>query len=499
MHVECTALQEARDGCHPSADRRHRGAPRTSTSTPPPASSPTWTGASTRRSTPARRQAVEKQHAQGKKTARERIELLLDEGSFVELDEFARHRSPHFGLDEEPPLRRRRGHRLRHHRRPPGVRVRAGLHRLRRQSLGEVFGEKIVKVMDLAMKTGCPIIGINDSGGARIQEGVVSLGLYGEIFRRNVHAVRRHPADLADHGPVRRRRGLLPRDHRLHRHGRPDLAHVHHRARRDQDRHRRGRSASRSSAAPARTTPSPASPTTWPPTRTTRSSTSRRCCPTCRRTTSTDPPIFDAEHRPRAHRRATASSTRSSRTRRTSRTTCTTVIEHVLDDGEFLEVQPLFAPNIVVGFGRVEGRSVGVVANQPMQFAGTPRHRRLREGRPVRAHLRRVQHPGADLRRRARLPARHRPGVERHHPPRREADLRLRRGHRPAGHRDHPQGLRRRLRRDGLQAPRRRHQPRLADRADRGDGRPGRGEHPLPQRAQGRRGPEATSRPSAGG
>ena len=55
-------------------------------------------------------------------------------------------------------------------------------------SLGQVFGEKIVKVMDLAMKTGCPVIGINDSGGARIQEGVVSLGLYGEIFRRNVHA-----------------------------------------------------------------------------------------------------------------------------------------------------------------------------------------------------------------------------------------------------------------------------------------------------------------------
>ena len=120
-----------------------------------------------------------------------------------------------------------------------------------------------------------------------------------------------------------------------------------------------------------------------------------------------------------------------------------------------------------------------------------PRHRRLGEGRPVRAHLRRLQRPGADLRRRARLPARHRPGVERHHPPRRQADLRLRRGHRPAGHGHHPQGLRRRVRRDGLQAPRRRHQPRLADRADRGDGRAGRGQHPLPQ--------GAGARPSDGG
>ena len=91
------------------------------------------------------------------------------------------------------------------------------------------------------MKVGCPVVGLNDSGGARIQEGVVSLGLYGEIFRRNVHASGVDPADLADHGPVRRWRGLLPRRHRLHRDGRPDLAHVHHRPRRHQDGHRRGR------------------------------------------------------------------------------------------------------------------------------------------------------------------------------------------------------------------------------------------------------------------
>src|SRR3954471_1326614 len=131
--------------------------------------------------------AVEKQHARGKKTARERIALLLDEGSFSELDEFARHRSTSFGLDAN---------------RPYGDGVVTGFGTIDgRQvcvfaqdftvfggSLGEVFGEKIVKVMDLATKIGCPLIGINDSGGARIQEGVVSLGLYGEIFLRNVHA-----------------------------------------------------------------------------------------------------------------------------------------------------------------------------------------------------------------------------------------------------------------------------------------------------------------------
>ena len=184
--------------------------------------------------------AVEKQHAKGRKTARERIELLFDEGSFVELDELARHRSTAFGLEK---------------RRPYGDGVVTGYGTVDgRQvcvfsqdftifggSLGEVYGEKITKVMDLAIKTGCPIIGINEGAGARIQEGVVSLGLYGEIFRRNVHASGRDPADQPDHGLLRRRPRLLPRRHRLHGDGRRHLQHVHHRPRRDQDGHRRGR------------------------------------------------------------------------------------------------------------------------------------------------------------------------------------------------------------------------------------------------------------------
>lgn len=131
--------------------------------------------------------AVEKQHAKGKLTARERVELLLDEGSFVELDEFARHRSTNFGIEKN---------------RPYGDGVVTGYGTVDGRpvcvysqdftifggSLGEVYGEKIVKVMDFAMKTGCPIVGINDGGGARIQEGVAALGLFAEIFRRNVHA-----------------------------------------------------------------------------------------------------------------------------------------------------------------------------------------------------------------------------------------------------------------------------------------------------------------------
>src|SRR6201992_3907299 len=131
--------------------------------------------------------AVEKQHSRGKLTARERVERLLDPGSFVEFDEFARHRSTDFGIDANRPY-------------GDGVITGHGTVDGRQVcvfsqdftifggSLGEVYGEKITKVMDLAMKTGCPIIGINEGAGARIQEGVVSLGLYGEIFRRNVHA-----------------------------------------------------------------------------------------------------------------------------------------------------------------------------------------------------------------------------------------------------------------------------------------------------------------------
>src|SRR5215470_19227914 len=118
-------------------------------------------------------------------TARERIDGLRDPGSFTEFDELARHRAHDFDMART---------------RPYGDGVVTGYGTVDgRQvcvfaqdftvfggSLGEVFGEKIVKVMELAMKTGCPVIGINDSGGARIQEGVVSLGLYGEIFFRNV-------------------------------------------------------------------------------------------------------------------------------------------------------------------------------------------------------------------------------------------------------------------------------------------------------------------------
>jgi acetyl-CoA carboxylase carboxyltransferase component len=131
--------------------------------------------------------SVARQRERGKLLARERLEKLLDPDSFVELDRFVRHRNPHFGMMD---------------RRPYGDAVVTGYGTIFGRkvfvfsqdftvfggTLSEAFAEKICKVMDLALKFGCPVIGINDSGGARIQEGVVSLGGYAEIFWRNVQA-----------------------------------------------------------------------------------------------------------------------------------------------------------------------------------------------------------------------------------------------------------------------------------------------------------------------
>src|SRR5713101_3901143 len=131
--------------------------------------------------------AVERQRAQGKLLARERVEKLLDPGSFVELDRYVRHREVEFGMRETRPWGDAvvTGHGTVFGRK---VFVFSQDFTIFGGSLSEVFAEKICKVMDMAVKYGCPLIGINDSGGARIQEGVVSLAGYAEIFWRNVQA-----------------------------------------------------------------------------------------------------------------------------------------------------------------------------------------------------------------------------------------------------------------------------------------------------------------------
>jgi propionyl-CoA carboxylase beta chain len=316
--------------------------------------------------------AVEKQHAKGKMTARERIEKLFDEGSFVELDELARHRSTAFGLEK---------------RRPYGDGVVTGYGTIDgRQvcvfsqdftvfggSLGEVYGEKITKVMDLAIKTGCPIIGINEGAGARIQEGVVSLGLYGEIFRRNVHASGVIPQISMIMGSCAGGHVYSPAvtDFTVMVDGTsnmfitgPDViktvtgedvtmeelggARTHNT--RSGNAHYMGSDEDDAieyvktligflpqnnlDEAPAYADGVLSGPDLEPNDL----------------DQALDALIPDSPNQPYDMH---------------------TVITTVLDDEDFLEVQPLFAPNIIVGFGRVEGRSVGVVGNQPMQFAGT--------------------------------------------------------------------------------------------------------------------------------
>ena len=131
--------------------------------------------------------AIRRQHERGKLTARERIDLFADRGTFAELDAFKTHRCRDFGMDEKI---------------VPGDGVIAGLARVDGRPVAvfaqdfTVFGgslsganaEKICKLMDLALKTGVPVVGLNDSGGARIQEGVLSLGAYADIFLRNTLA-----------------------------------------------------------------------------------------------------------------------------------------------------------------------------------------------------------------------------------------------------------------------------------------------------------------------
>jgi propionyl-CoA carboxylase beta chain len=320
--------------------------------------------------------AVEKQHAKGRMTARERIEKLFDEGSFVELDELARHRSTAFGLEQ---------------RRPYGDGVVTGYGTVDgRQvcvfsqdftvfggSLGEVYGEKIVKVMDLALKTGCPVIGINEGAGARIQEGVVSLGLYGEIFRRNVHASGVIPQISLIMGSCAGGHVYSPAvtDFTIMVDGSsnmfitgPDVikavtgedvtmeelggARTHNT--RSGNAHYMGTDEDDAieyvrallgflpqnnlDESPAYLVPS--GPADLEPTDLDR---------------ELDTLIPDSPNQPYD-----------------MHAVITTVLDPDEDGvGDFLEVQPLFAPNIIVGFGRVEGRPVGVVANQPMQFAGT--------------------------------------------------------------------------------------------------------------------------------
>jgi len=313
--------------------------------------------------------AIQTQHARGKRTARERLAMLLDEGTFVELDEYARHRSTAFGQEKN---------------RPYGDGVVTGYGQVDgRQvavfaqdftvfggSLGQVFGEKIVKVMDFAMKIGCPVIGLNDSGGARIQEGVVSLGLYGEIFRRNVHASGVIPQISLIMGPCAGGAVYSPAitdftvmvDQTSHMFitgpdviktvtgedvGMEELGGARTHNTKSGVAHYMGTDEQDAidyvkallSYLPSNNLEEPPAYGDGEPGDLSVTD-EDRWLDTC---------IPDSPNQPYDMHE---------------------VIRHIVDDEEFLEVQPMFAPNLLTGFARVDGMSVGVVANQPLQFAG---------------------------------------------------------------------------------------------------------------------------------
>ncbi|HET9030285.1 MAG TPA: acyl-CoA carboxylase subunit beta [Candidatus Aquilonibacter sp.] len=314
---------------------------------------------------PAGAEAVEKQHARGKRTARERIDALVDDGSFTELDQFVVHRTNAFGLDEKEFL---------------GDGVITGRATIDgRQvflfsqdftvlggSLGEAFAEKICKVMDLAVRTGSPMIGINDSGGARIQEGVVSLGGYAEIFWRNVQASGVIPQLSLIAGPCAGGAVYSPaitdfilmteqisqmfitgpeiiktvtgEDVSFEELGgamthatKSGVAHV---VAGDEDDLCESTKLLLSYLPQNNLEDAPRYPTQDDP---------QRDVP------ELDDLVPDSPNKPYDMH---------------------AVIAGVLDDGDFFEIQALYAPNIICGFGRIDGRSVGIVANQPNVLAG---------------------------------------------------------------------------------------------------------------------------------
>jgi propionyl-CoA carboxylase beta chain len=312
--------------------------------------------------------AVEKQHAKGKKTARERIEMLVDADSFTEIDEFARHRAHNFGMENN---------------RPYGDGVVIGTATVDGRpialysqdftvfggSLGEVHAEKIVKIADFALKSGIPLIGINDSGGARIQEGVASLNGYGKIFRLNTRSSGVIPQISLILGPCAGGSAYSPaltdftvmvkETSNMFITG-PDViktvtgedvgmeelggAYTHN-TKSGNAHYMADSEADAIDYVKALLSYLPSnnmdgSPV-LPPTETLEKKTSDTALNTL---------IPDSPNQPYDMK---------------------VLIQALVDEGEFLEVHSLYAQNIVVGFARIEGQSVGIIANQPSQLAGT--------------------------------------------------------------------------------------------------------------------------------
>ena len=308
---------------------------------------------------------IEKQHQAGKYTARERIAMLLDPGSFVEIGQFVTHRATEFGMDKvESPAE--------------GVITGYGLIEGRQVyvysqdftviggTLGEMHAAKICRVMDLALKTGCPIIGINDSGGARIQEGVDALNGYGEIFKRNTLASGVIPQISVILGPCAGGAVYSPaltdyifmveNTSQMFITGPQVIKSV------------TGEEVSAENLGGARTHNTKSGVAHF------MASTEEECFQQIRKLLSYLP---------------------SNNLQEASKIECNDsigrldnalqtlippepnrpydvkdILQSVLDQGEFMEVQAKYAQNIVVGYGRLNGQTVGIIANQPKFLAG---------------------------------------------------------------------------------------------------------------------------------
>lgn len=312
--------------------------------------------------------AQEKQHARKKKTARERIAALLDPDSFVELDAFAKHRSTNFGLEKK---------------RIAGDGVITGYGTIDgRQvciysqdftsfggSLGEVHGEKIAKVMDMALATGVPLIGISDGGGARIQEGVAGLTQFAEIFRRNVAASGVIPQISLILGPSAGGAVYSPAltDFIVMADGTSNMFITGP----DVIRSVTGEDVGFEDLGGART-------------HNERSGVAhymgadeddaidyvRSLISYLPQNNLSDPPSFapDLDLELTETDQALDTLIPDSDNQPYD---MASVIESIVDEGVFLEVSPMYAKNILIGFGHIEGQSVGIVANQPMSMAGT--------------------------------------------------------------------------------------------------------------------------------
>jgi propionyl-CoA carboxylase beta chain len=310
-------------------------------------------------------QRIDQQHERGKLTARERLDLLLDAGSFVEFDAFVTHRSNDFGLDEQRVLGDGvvTGHgtidgRL--------VFVYSQDFTVFGGSLSEAHAEKICKIMDLAMRVGAPIIGLNDSGGARIQEGVVSLGGYADIFLRNTLASGVVPQLSLILGPCAGGAVYSPAitDIVLMVEGTsymfvtgPEVVRtVTHE---DVDRERLGGASVHTQISGVAHLAAPDEAHAL--------DLARRILGYLPQNNLADPPTI-ASSDPADRRDAELDSIIPGDPSQPY--DMRDVIERVVDQGSFLELQPAWAANLIIGFARLEGRAIGLVAQQPSVLAG---------------------------------------------------------------------------------------------------------------------------------